>query len=186
MPIPDFHIIEVPDYLLEYDQTLKNDIGSGPAFASMYIPQLQEANLSLVSKLDHALLQDVFLFDYWIRNEDRTLGDTGYGNPNLVIRPVDEQLFVLDHNLAFDDNYTFEDTRKLHVCRKAWFEEQSDMLKIDEYKNRMEVALVDLNAWCEQLPDEWFSCSTVKDGLIDNIVAQLNLFHEQEFWEPLI
>ena len=184
LPIPDFNIIEVPDFLLEYDPAYQMDIGSGPAFASMYIPQLQEVNLSIVDIIDNDLLQDVFLFDYWIRNEDRTLGDTG-GNPNLIFRPVDEQLYVLDHNLAFDDDYTFEDMRKLHVCRKAWFGKQMDMLKINEYQDRMEAALSDLDNCISNLPEEWFSCSTVKDDLIDNIVAQLNSYKENEFWEQL-
>ena len=184
LPIPDFNIIEVPDFLLEYDPAYQMDIGSGPAFASMYIPHLQEVNLSIVDIIDNDLLQNVFLFDYWIRNEDRTLGDTG-GNPNLIFRPVDEQLYVLDHNLAFDDDYTFEDMRKLHVCRKAWFGKQMDMLKINEYQERMEAALTDLDACINSLPVEWFSCSTVKDDLIDIIVTQLNSYKENEFWEQL-
>lgn len=184
LPIPDFDIIEVPEYLLEYDSAYRVEIGTGPAFASMYIPQLQEVNLSIIDDIDNALLQDVFLFDYWIHNEDRTLGDTG-GNPNLIFRPVDKQMYVLDHNLAFDDDYALKDMKKLHVCRKAWFEEQGDMLKISEYQDRMEAALENLDSCISHLPEEWFSCSTVKDGLIDNIVTQLNSYKDEEFWKPL-
>ena len=184
LPIPDFDIIDVPDYLLEYDGVLSQELGAGPAFASMFIPQLQEINLSTVNKLDTELLQDIFLFDYWVKNEDRTLGDTGKGNPNLVYRPIDDQLYVLDHNLAFED-YSIEDMRKSHVGRNAWFGQQMDLFTINGYKDRMEAAVVNLDAHIEDLPDEWFSCSTVKDGLIDSIITRLNSFRDEEFWEPL-
>jgi len=184
LPIPDFEIIEVPEYLLEYDSVYQDEIGSGPAFASRYIPQLQEVNLSIIDDIDNTLLQDIFLFDYWIHNEDRTLGDTG-GNPNLIFRPVDKQLYVLDHNLAFDEDYTLADMKKLHVCRKGWFEKQGDLLKISDYQDRMKSALEDLDNCINNLPAEWFSCSTVKNGLIDNIVAQLNSYKDKEFWKPL-
>lgn len=112
------------------------------------------------------------------------LGDTG-GNPNLIFRPVDKQMYVLDHNLAFDDEYTLEDMKKLHVCRKAWFEEQGNMLKISEYQDRMEAALENLDNCINRLPEEWFSCSTVKDDLIDNIVTRLNSYKNDKFWKPL-
>lgn len=49
----------------------------------------------------------------------------------------------------------------------------------------MEAALTDLDACINSLPVEWFSCSTVKDDLIDIIVAQLNSYKENEFWEQL-
>lgn len=184
LPIPDFEIIEVPEFLLEYDSIYQDKIGSGPAFASRYIPQLQEVNLSIIDDVDNTLLQDIFLFDYWIHNEDRTLGESG-GNPNLIFRPVDKQLYVLDHNLAFDKDYAFADMKKLHVCRKAWFEEQADLLKISEYQLRMQAALENLDNCISSLPREWFSCSTAKDGLIDNIVTQLNSYKDEEFWKPL-
>ena len=47
------------------------------------------------------------------------------------------------------------------------------------------VALVEEDEDKANLPEEWFSCSTVKDGLIDNIVTQLNSYKDQKFWEPL-
>ena len=58
LPIPDFEIIDVPEYLLEYDPVLKREIGCGPAFASRFIPQLQEVNLTVITKIDNLLLQD--------------------------------------------------------------------------------------------------------------------------------
>ncbi len=84
-----------------------------------------------------------------------------------------------------DDEYTLEDMKKLHVCRKAWFEEQGDMLKISEYQDRMEAALENLDNCINRLPEEWFSCSTVKDDLIDNIVTRLNSYKNDKFWKPL-
>lgn len=182
LPIPDCNIIDVPDYLLDRGT---ESIGAGLAFASLYIPQLQEVSLSMLGKIDKSLKQDVFLFDYWIRNEDRTMGDNGAGNPNLIFRPIDDQLFVLDHNLAFDEDYQFADTKSLHVFRDSWFDEQPDLLKIDEYKARMEAALADFDEVIAELPDEWFSCATVKDDLIDSIKLQLNSFNKPEFWNPL-
>jgi len=185
LPIPDCSIFHVPDDLLEDDPVVRGDIGSGPAFASLYIPQLQEVNLSIFDKIDTSLLQDVFLFNYWVRNEDRTLGANGFGNPNLIFRAVDKQLFVLDHNLSFEEDYSIDDMKKLHVCRNSWFEEQRDLLKVNEYKDRMDTALENLGMLFEALPEEWFACATVKDDLIDSIRLQLKSYTEQKFWEPL-
>jgi len=186
LPIPDCCIIYTPDDLLDDTPKVRSDIGCGFAFASLFIPQLQEVNLSIINKFDRSLLKDIFLFDYWIQNEDRTLGKNGFGNPNLIFRPVNKKLFVLDHNLAFDVDYTIKDMKKSHACRDYWFEKQRDLLNINEYKDRMNTALTDLDVVISKLPDEWFTCATVKDDLIDNITVQLKSYTEQEFWEPLL
>lgn len=185
LPIPDFDIIDVPEYLLEYEMDKYTDLGVGPAFASRYMPQLQEVDRAITKRIDSKLLRDTFLFDYWIQNEDRTLTSNG-GNPNLMYSALHAQLYVLDHNLAFDDAFSFEDFSRLHVGSGAWFESQVDMFTIEEYKKRMELALCCLNPCCGNLPEEWFDCSTVKNGLLESVKERLERFRDQEFWELLL
>ena len=68
-------------------------LGAGPAFGSLHV----ENGLSLlpvaVKHVDERLRQKILLFDWWIQNEDRILGETG------------GHLSVIDHNNAFDSNF---------------------------------------------------------------------------------
>ena len=82
LPIPDFEIANISPELIEFDVEYQNNIGSGPVFASEYVEHLQTINYSDLKAHKGETLLKLFVFDYWVRNDDRTLTEKG-GNPNL-------------------------------------------------------------------------------------------------------
>jgi hypothetical protein len=92
------------------------------------------------------------LFDWWVRNEDRTLTEYG-GNPNLLRTAGTGQLHVFDLNLAFDE--TFDEARfwQSHVFTGA-VTQWPDEFKL-EMCRQMQSAMVRLPGIWSELPDEW-------------------------------
>ena len=153
LPIPDFYIADVPEALvMESGRADAADLGSGLVFASQLVEDAQEITFANVAGMDVGLKQKVLLFDWWVRNEDRTLTEFG-GNPNLLRTAGAGELRVFDLNLAFDD--TFDEARfwQSHVFTGAvtvW---------PDGFKQKMIVqmrsALEKLPEIWSELPDEW-------------------------------
>ena len=80
------------------------ELGSGLVFGSCHIEGAQELGFEdamTVIRKQPELADKMLVFDWWIRNEDRTLGEKG-GNPNILICVVDRQVHIIDHNIAFD------------------------------------------------------------------------------------
>lgn len=115
LAIPDFALVSVDEALVEYDIDLLTGLGAGVAFGSCLQNDLQEVNVELIRKADRNVLQDLYMFDYWINNGDRTLTVFG-GNPNLYYNVVSQSLVVIDHNLAFEQSFSLKDHKKLHVA----------------------------------------------------------------------
>jgi len=189
LPIPDFDLIEIPNELL-ISNKLKQDLGGQPVFASKYIPFFQEFDHKIMNKVSINLLMDIFLFDYWIHNEDRILGSNDLGNPNLIYSTEKKELYVIDHNLAFDEDYNFKNIRKYHACRNSWFKPQCSLTNFNyeqqiKYKKRMCTALKYLEQYFNNIPKTWLSCSSVEDDFIDKIRHQLKSYKTPIFWERL-
>lgn len=153
LPIPDFCIADVPRNLVEgSSRTDASDLGYGQVFASAFVEGAQEITFTDVGMIDAELKRKVVLFDWWVRNEDRTLTEYG-GNPNLLRTAGTGQLHVFDLNLAFDD--TFDEARfwRSHVFTDAvthW---------PDEFKliitQQMRAALIRMPEIWNELPDGW-------------------------------
>jgi hypothetical protein len=115
LPIAPYAIAMVPEELIEADLTgWLGKLGEGEVFASERIGavELTETHRELVSQ---KLRQDVIAFDWWVHNGDRNMTPKG-GNPNLLWNPKAEgSLVVIDHNLAFDSEFSASDFLKLHV-----------------------------------------------------------------------
>lgn len=127
---------------------------------------------------------DLFLFDYWIQNSDRTLTEKG-GNPNLFFRHSDLQPVVLDHNLAFERDFDRPDFRKSHLAAPAW-RTNTDMFTRDTYESKMAQALTSLPGIVQAISDDWLEGLTDADGTIGRIQVILNRFNTDEFWEGLL
>jgi hypothetical protein len=81
LPIPNFVIAEVPRALIEGSSRADAaDLGAGFVFASELVADGQEITFAEVPGIDDDLKRRVLLFDWWVRNEDRTLTEAG-GNP---------------------------------------------------------------------------------------------------------
>lgn len=155
LPIAPFDIVEVPEELMGLNYALDlSDLGSGPAFGSQG-QEVMELNVSAVDEVSELLQQDVFAFDWWIRNSDRFLTEKG-GNPNLFWNPGDQELIVIDHNQAFDAAFNADDFNELHIFRSQRDRVFGDMSRHQDYNRRFSLALNNWSEICSNLPKEWF------------------------------
>jgi hypothetical protein len=142
LPIADFHVLHVSDALLEYCVVPGiRDLSEGAAFGSLHVDGASSLLPVEVSSIADELRWKILLFDWWIKNEDRTLGERG-GNVNLLWRPAEQGLTVIDHNNAFDkefdetyffQNHVFQKERNripasFLLEQKALFENMADRL----------------------------------------------------------
>lgn len=186
LPIPDFTVIEMPEELCQYDSDLLRRFCGAPCFASRHLPNLLEFDRQCLTERNSALLQDIFLFDYWIRNDDRHFTSEHGGNPNLLVDPSQQQVYVIDHNLAFANDFDLPAFLATHVGRHAWFARQTDMLRMETYKTRMRQALADCGSLRDPLPTEWLgNDNPAQDDFSAIIKAQLVAFEADDFWVSL-
>ncbi|MFO1405603.1 MAG: HipA family kinase [Azonexus sp.] len=155
LPVAPYCIATVPDELIEADLTgWLRDLGPGEVFASRRVAavDLTDSHRHLVPE---ALRRDIVAFDWWVRNADRNLTAYG-GNPNLLWNPEGEgSLVVIDHNLAFDPEFSPADFLQLHVFAddiRAMF---SDYLLREAYAARFQAALGIWDEACHNVPDAW-------------------------------
>ena len=112
LPIAPFRIVDVPFALVENNPQY-SELGAGPAFGSLK-QTIMELNYAGIEQVPVALQRDVLAFDWWIHNIDRMLTESG-GNPNLFWAPEEERLVVIDHNQAFDPQFSAKDFFDYHV-----------------------------------------------------------------------
>lgn len=183
LPIPNCELVYVDASLLEYNDDHKFEIGEGMAFASEHIPDLQEVNYQQLQSFPKNKLQDLYVFDYWIRNADRNLTELS-GNPNLFYKQSNLEVIVLDHNLACDKEFSIENHNKLHVSSQFW-PAQIDYEFQHSFEERIKSALASWSYLIADIPDDWKEEVANFDGLIDEIKLVLNQYQDKQFWEGL-
>lgn len=104
LPVAPFRIAEVDERLLSLGTTEFDDLGAGYVFASRKAENVLEVSWSNLGRINEILKRDVLVFDWWVRNADRTLTHWG-GNPNLLWDTRSKDLLVIDHNQAFDSDF---------------------------------------------------------------------------------
>ena len=116
LPIAEYAIADVPDTLIALGvrTDLRKDLGSGFVFASRLVPHALELTPTTRDLVPDNVAMDVLVFDWWLKNEDRHLTESG-GNPNLLWDTSGEKLTVIDHNLAFDPDFNVVNFLDSHV-----------------------------------------------------------------------
>jgi hypothetical protein len=94
--------------------------------------------------------RDVLVFDWWVHNMDRTVG-----NPNLLWDTAEKKLVVIDHNLAFDAQFNAHDFALDHIFSDMWPSIYTDLARQADYARRLCEALPAAQAACENTPLEW-------------------------------
>lgn len=184
LPMAHFEIVEVCENLIELaDEETKRDLGVGVAFASRVTPQLQEMTKPQVEKVDIQLRRDLLVFDWWVRNADRTLTESG-GNPNLLWNSVTNEMQVIDHNQAFDREFNANDFRQTHVFCAEMVNVFDDMIEQANYADRLSDVFGTFDTVCDNIPPSWW---WVDDGVpadFDvNVTKQvLAGFLDRNFW----
>jgi hypothetical protein len=162
LPIPPFRSVEVPAELLAETPPEWREIGAGPAFASEAQALFQWTELPAIALMPRHLRQDVLVFDWWIRNIDRMEGNT-----NLLWDEKDRRLMVIDHNLAFDKDFSAQSFREHHVFKDEWTAVFEDLAEQAHYANRLAAALSVWKEACDNVPPEWQWANDERDIAAD-------------------
>ncbi|MDE2150081.1 MAG: hypothetical protein KGJ55_09710 [Gammaproteobacteria bacterium] len=186
LSIAPYEIAVVPEILVESDATgWLADLGFGPVFASRRVEAVEftEAHRD---QLPGDRCADVAVFDWWVRNADRTLTVYG-GNPNLLWNPTgDGSLVVIDHNLAFDPDFSETEFLDTHVFSDCMRQVLSDFVARRDYVTRLADALIAWGDICAMIPDPWryidSEMTTAADLPIDRMFRLLNRLHDESFW----
>lgn len=160
LPVPDFDIMEVPVALSDLWQRAHPEFNgqfvlpSNPyVFASRCVPACRDlsATSPFLDRGDRNLQARIFVFDRFIRNTDRT-----DGNSNVLVDIVDESaIHVIDHNGAFDPAFDETAFRTGHVFREAFRElpaEERSQLVGDAFQS---LATFDLDSVWNEMPGPW-------------------------------
>ncbi len=154
LPIPPFALLDVSPTLLGVLGAEAAELGAGIAFGSRLEPLAQELMPQQVPEVAPDLRRLVLAFDWWLENADRTLSAKG-GNPNLLWRPAQPRLLVIDHNLAFDaafDEALFFET---HVFRKDAQGLFDDWVNGEQMQQRLRSVLPAFDGALASLPEAW-------------------------------
>lgn len=101
LPVAPFTVVELPERLVAESFTPDAvDLGKGEAFGSQEIEFASQFQWSQMNVIDAGLRTQILVFDWWIANIDRILGEAG-GNVNLLWTSAPQQVHLIDHNLAF-------------------------------------------------------------------------------------
>lgn len=178
LPIPKAELAYVDESLIEFTDF---SLSSGYCFASKFVGGLQEITFNQLPSLNKSMLKNLYVFDYWIRNNDRSLTVKG-GNPNLFYNMGSGTPVVLDHNLAFDKEFSLEQHKNLHLA--SGFVQGLDLCDRQYYENKMNNCMEKLPDLLDKLPEEWMESYSL-DRINEDIVVPLKAYREESFWEGI-
>lgn len=182
LPIPPFRLVDVPAELVrECPQGLRG-IGAGLAFGSHRVETCQWLETALAERVPPDLRRDLFVFDWWVRNEDRTRG-----NPNLLWEPAAERVVVIDHNQAFAPDFDSARFLEHHLFAAEGLALFGDLVERVRYTERLEQALGVWERACDNAPEEWRWENDERDlpAAFDPVAAHTLLMRcsSPDFWK---
>jgi len=185
LPTPDCHILYLDPALKSISATSwQCDLEFEYLFASRSVQPCETLAISQVSNIPRELQRDILIFDFWIQNADRHLGEEG-GNVNLLLESASNRLQVIDFNLAFSEDFSLEEM-DTHVFRKSVSLYPIDLACKSQYLSRMDDALKQLDLIISKIPDEWMEYSDSADTTLKNIRDVLERGIKDEFWGEMI
>lgn len=154
LPVPPFEIAFLDQILANcYGNLAITELKGGYVFASRQVPSVTELKFETVQKIESQLKLKILLFDLWVENEDRTLSEKG-GNPNLLWKSDESRLYVIDHNLIFDDHFDKANFWDTHVFNDALYK-QWDLIEKSEIEDLMQKALDCWSLAWDTIPEPW-------------------------------
>lgn len=153
LPCPPSCSVEITTMTHKYSrEEWRMDLPLGIAFASIFIEKAKIAKTTQSKILSEQHQKSLYMFDRWILNSDRTASSVGTGNINLLFDETNQQILVIDHNLAFDEQADFEQhlfSPQNRHWRLNWQDKQQFTEKaIDILSNFDDIY--------QQIPDDWF------------------------------
>ena len=156
LPLPPIAILHVAEEIVAY--SLVNtiaDLGAGLVFGSCDISGAQEIGYddSIGILRNHPdMASRILMFDWWIQNGDRTLGEKG-GNPNILTHVETREMRIIDHNIAFDRNFDGAKFFNDHVFASQ--RNAMDAAWLLAIRDEMRQAYCEVERIWEQIPDAW-------------------------------
>lgn len=191
IPIAPFVVVDVPeDLILPEFRADINELGAGLAFGSQASSNVVELTFSQLQnalnnkKISEQVAKDIFMFDWWTCNEDRTLNEVA-GNPNLLWNHQTDSLVVIDHNLAFDTTFRSDIVLSFHVFAAEGQKVFYDFVERQCYCARFEKALKFFDTAYKNIPPEWFWVDYEVPAAFDIETARtmLGQFEADAFWK---
>lgn len=186
LPIAPFEVVYVDPSLIESPSSLElSDLGHGLCFGSQKVAAIDELNLINVPSIDASMRLDIIMFDWWIKNGDRSLSGYG-GNPNLLWAAQTNSLTVIDHNNAFDSDVDITYLRENHVFREEILNPETVRNNRAQLTSRFRRILAEWDKIVALVPAEWFF--SYQDPTIEvhfdlhGAKEALLRFEEEEFW----
>lgn len=188
LPIAPWCLMEIPEGMIGFSVHPNiRDLEGGPAFASRQVSNASELLWTAVNSIPSELQKMLLLFDWWILNADRNLGERA-GNVNLLL-DSSGQLVVIDHNCAFDVSVTLQELQEYHVFRSQVGKLQNDLLARVDYLQLMDAALADWERIVSLIPDEWlYRDADQIDETEPTLKLRLQIlerYKEEPFWRQL-
>lgn len=185
LPIPAFAVATASRELLELHPE-GCDLGTMPTFASRVVDYVQELTVSHVADVAIDLQRLVLVFDWWVRNQDRTLTAKG-GNPNLLWDGDSKQLVVIDQNMSFDPAFDAAEFRASHAFGGQIAAVFQDLVERATYAERLAGVLAMWPEACKNVPAEWWFVDEERTVATDfdsaAVLATLNRCAEHDFWD---
>lgn len=184
LPVAPFAQVDVPEALIQTALRPElTELGAGIAFASRQVRFPQEFSRSHLPRVASQLGEDVRVFDWWVRNQDRTLTQHG-GNPNLLWDQASEALVVIDHNQAFDPAFDPQAFVAQHVFAAPDAALCHDLMKRAAYFDRFALGMAAFDAACEGIPESWWWVDAGVPVDFDPQCARavLTRYTLEEFW----
>jgi hypothetical protein len=155
LPIPQFSILSVPRELIEGSVNANlSELGHGLVFGSRAVENVDEISITNVQNMSRDIMRDIVAFDWFVMNGDRTLSADG-GNPNILWSLSENQPYVIDHNLAFDESVTLNSLEASHIFG-FMVREVADTSRLQrEYEARFAASLTGWEEICLSLPERW-------------------------------
>ena len=159
LPVPEFAIAEVRFDLFDvWRSFLPNSVPmlvtkTNPyVFASKNVAHVKDVQFaSELKDVDEKLQAQILLFDQFVRNMDRN-----DRNSNLLVTlGIQRCLYVIDHNLAFDNEFARTVFLREHVLRNAIVDCPQDIK--DEFQSQLRgVFTLDyLQSLWSEMPTQW-------------------------------
>jgi len=150
LPLPPFALVQLDPALIKELPKDQRAVGSLPAFGSRERAHTAWLELGISERVPVQLQRDVLVFDWWVRNTDRLRGNT-----NLLWDTEHEELVVIDHNMALDNDFNATDFQDQHVFAHQWPALTEDLVLQADYLQRLNQALPAAYQALTSAPQEW-------------------------------
>lgn len=150
LPIAPFCLLQVTEEMIELLPTPKRNIGKGAVFASRSQAHCVLLEMAHIEKITFKQQIQLVAFDWFIQNMDRTQGNT-----NLLFQPHTQKMIVIDHNLAFDNEFQTAQFCQLHIFQAAAQKLANDFVYQQHMEQFLQPAITAYYHAKSQIPPEW-------------------------------